>query len=190
MAQIDAGEMSVSLADVRLLDVVAEVGARLADTFKARGVRFDYEGVVETGIVHADARRLGQCLEHLLGNAIRNAQAGGAVTLKAHKDGDNLVLEVAYNGRGIPYHVQAHIFDRYIGRERGGPGLGLALVKAMVELHEGWITLESEPNEGASFKIYLPNQNAIGKAVPVPVKDNRAPASSAGKGDVSVSSVA
>ena len=190
MAQIDAGEMSVSLADVRLLDIVAEVGARLADTFKARGVRFDYEGVVETGTVHADARRLGQCLEHLLGNAIRNAQAGGAVTLKAHKDGDNLVLEVAYNGRGIPYHVQAHIFDRYIGRERGGPGLGLALVKAMVELHEGWITLESEPNEGASFKIYLPNQNAVGKAVPVPVRDNRTPAASAGKGDISVTSVA
>ena len=173
MAQIDAGEMSVTLADVRLLDVVAEVGARLADTFKARGVRFDYEGVVETGTVHADARRLGQCLEHLLGNAIRNAQAGGAVTLKAHKDGDNLVLEVAYNGRGIPYHVQAHIFDRYIGRERGGPGLGLALVKAMVELHSGWITLESEPNEGASFKIYLPNQNAIGKSLSEPVRDVR-----------------
>ena len=173
MAQIDAGEMSVSLADVRLLDVVAEVGARLADTFKARGVHFDYEGVVETGTVHADARRLGQCMEHLLGNAIRNAQSGGAVTLKAHKDGDNLVLEVAYNGRGIPYHVQAHIFDRYIGRERGGPGLGLALVKAMVELHSGWITLESEPNEGASFKIYLPNQNSVGRSLPEPARDVR-----------------
>ncbi|MFT4074933.1 MAG: ATP-binding protein [Asticcacaulis sp.] len=163
MAQIDAGEMSIHRADVRLLDVVAEVGLRLSDTFKARGVSFDYDGVVETGLIRVDAKRLAQCLEHLLGNAIRNASAGSAVKLHAQKDQDNLVLEVAYSGRGIPYHVQAHIFDRYIGRERGGPGLGLALVKALVELHDGWITLESEPNEGASFKIHLPGQSEAGK---------------------------
>ena len=163
MAQIDAGEMSVTLGDVRLLDVVAEAAARLADAFKARGVRFDYRGVVETGMVRVDGRRLGQCLDHLLGNAVRNASQGGMVTLTALKEGEQLVLEVAYTGRGIPYHVQAHIFDRYIGRERGGPGLGLALVKALVELHEGWITLESEPNEGASFKIHLPNQGQAGR---------------------------
>ncbi|MEI9903533.1 MAG: HAMP domain-containing sensor histidine kinase [Asticcacaulis sp.] len=174
MAQIDAGEMSVSLEEVRLLDVIAEVGTRLAEAFKARGVHFDYQGVKETGQVRVDARRLAQCLEHLLGNAIRNAQAKSTVTLKAQKDGDNLVLEVAYSGRGIPYHVQAHIFDRYIGRERGGPGLGLALVKALVELHEGWITLESEPNEGASFKIHLPKQSAT-KATPDTVKKKRPP---------------
>ncbi len=167
MAQIDAGEMSITRAEVRLLDVVAEVGLRLADVFKARGVSFDYTGVIETGTVNVDAKRLGQCLEHLLGNAIRNATQGTAVRLDARKDADNLILEVAYTGRGIPYHVQAHIFDRYIGRERGGPGLGLALVKALVELHEGWITLESEPNEGASFKIHLPGQAQTGKAAPV-----------------------
>jgi signal transduction histidine kinase len=163
MAQIDAGEMTITLADVRLLDVVAEVGARLADAIKARGVRFDYSGVVEAGIVHVDARRLGQCLDHLLGNAVRNAAPDKAVMLTAQRSGDNLVLEIAYQGRGIPYHVQAHIFDRFIGRERGGPGLGLALVKALVELHEGWITLESEPTEGASFKIHLPNQDRAGQ---------------------------
>jgi signal transduction histidine kinase/uncharacterized protein YciI len=162
MAQIDAGEMSIYRDDVRLLDIVAEVGLRLSDAFKARGVGFDYTGVVESGTVRVDAKRLAQCLEHLLGNAIRNASNGGAVRLDAQKDGDNLVLEVAYSGRGIPYHVQAHIFDRYIGRERGGPGLGLALVKALVELHDGWITLESEPNEGASFKIHLPGQKEVG----------------------------
>jgi len=164
MAQIDAGEMSITLSDVRLLDIVAEAGARQAEAFKARGVQFDYQGVREAGMVRVDARRLGQCLEHLLGNAIRNASNGGAVRLKATKEGDNLELEVAYAGRGIPYHMQAHIFDRYVGRERGGPGLGLALVKALVELHEGWITLESEPNEGASFKIHLPNQSGAGQS--------------------------
>ncbi|MDI7775993.1 ATP-binding protein [Asticcacaulis sp. EMRT-3] len=174
MAQIDAGEMSISRAPVRLLDIVAEVGTRLADSFKARGVAFDYQGVTETGEIDVDAKRLGQCLEHLLGNAIRNAAPGGAVALKARRNGETLELEVAYTGRGIPFHVQAHIFDRYIGRERGGPGLGLALVKALVELHEGWITLESEPNTGASFKIHLPGQGAIRAPLPVEVAQTKA----------------
>ncbi|MBP2160093.1 MULTISPECIES: ATP-binding protein [Asticcacaulis] len=168
MAQIDAGEMSVAPADVRLFDIVVESGTRQAEMFKARGVRFDYEGVLEADTVHVDARRLGQCLDHLLGNAIRNAASGSTVNLKANKQGDILELEVSYAGRGIPYHVQAHIFDRYVGRERGGPGLGLALVKALVELHDGWITLESEPTEGASFKIHLPNQSRAGQGVPAP----------------------
>ncbi len=55
MAQIDAGEMSITRMDVRLLDIVAEVGTRLADTFKAKGVAFDYKGVVQTGMVRVDA---------------------------------------------------------------------------------------------------------------------------------------
>ncbi len=75
--------------------------------------------------MRVDARRLGQCLEHLLGNAIRNAQVESTVCLKAQKDGDNLVLEVSYSGRGIPYHVQAHIFDRYIGVNAAAPASAL-----------------------------------------------------------------
>lgn len=176
MAQIDAGEMSIARAPVRLLDLVAEVGARLADSVKARGVSFDYRGVIETGEINVDARRLAQCLEHLLGNAIRNAAQGGSVTLNARRNGDTLELEVAYTGRGIPYHVQAHIFDRYVGRERGGPGLGLALVKALVELHDGWITLESEPDKGASFKIHLPGQSAIQSSAAVQVVEDKSAA--------------
>jgi hypothetical protein len=63
---------------------------------------------------------------------------------------------VADTGRGIPFHVQAKIFDRFVGRDSGGPGLGLALVKALVELHGGWVALESEPGHGATFTCHLP----------------------------------
>ena len=67
-------------------------------------------------------------------------------------------LSVADTGRGIPFHVQAHIFDRFVGRERGGPGLSLALVKALTELHGGWVALESEPGAGATFTCHLPEE--------------------------------
>ena len=70
------------------------------------------------------------------------------------------------SGRGIPFHVQAHIFDRFTSRDRGGPGLGLALVKALVELHGGWVALESVPGEGATFICHLPETAYAGAAAP------------------------
>jgi hypothetical protein len=54
------------------------------------------------------------------------------------------------------------VFDRFVGRDRGGPGLGLALVKALVELHGGWIELQSEPGAGAAFTVHLPEAAAGG----------------------------
>ena len=83
--------------------------------------------------------------------------------MSADRTDGEVQLKVTDTGRGIPYNVQAHIFDRFIGRERGGPGLGLALVKAMVELHGGWVALESAPGAGATFTCHLP-ESAQGAA--------------------------
>lgn len=162
MAQIDAGEMSVSLSQFNLSQMLTAAQSRQTDALKSKGIGFDYSGLDPRALVKADERRLGQVLDHLLEYALRNAHSGSRVALQSRKDGDTLSLEITYMGRGIPYHTQAHIFDRYVGRERGGPGLGLALVKAFVELHEGWITLESEPQTGATFAVHLPRQSGVG----------------------------
>jgi signal transduction histidine kinase len=110
----------------------------------------------EAGVIRADERRLAQALDHLLANAVRSTPRGGSVTLSARRALGEVQVQVADTGRGIPFHVQAHIFDRFIGRDRGGPGLGLALVKALVELHGGWVALESEPGRGCVFTCHLP----------------------------------
>jgi signal transduction histidine kinase len=88
------------------------------------------------------------------------------VTLGAKRALGEVQVTVADTGRGIPFHVQAHIFDRFIGRDRGGPGLGLALVKALIELHGGWVALESEPGAGATFTCHLPETAYAGAAHP------------------------
>jgi hypothetical protein len=162
MAQIDAGEMSLSPSDFNLSRTVAAALGRQADTLSAKGIRFDYVGLDTRALIRADQQRLGQVLDHLLDYALRNAAQEGQITIRSRKEGDTLTLEIGYTGRGIPYHTQAHIFDRFVGRERGGPGLGLALVKALVELHDGWITLESEPQSGATFALHLPHQMGVG----------------------------
>jgi signal transduction histidine kinase len=118
------------------------------------------EGELKGARMRADPRRLGQILDHLLDNAGRATPAGGQIVLAADGSAGEVRIRVTDAGRGIPYHQQAHVFDRFVGRERGGPGLGLALVKALVELHGGWIELQSEPGAGATFTVHLPEAAA------------------------------
>jgi signal transduction histidine kinase len=165
MAQIDAGEMALSLHDVDVGDLLAKTAARAERLAETGGVTVLADTKVG-GIIRADSRRLEQVLDHLLANAVRSTPQGGVVTLDARRALGEVQIRVKDTGRGIPFHVQAHIFDRFVGRERGGPGLGLALVKALVELHGGWVALESEPGAGATFTCHLPEAAYAGAAHP------------------------
>lgn len=158
MAQIDADEMALDLGEVNVADLMIEVAARWRADAEPHKVSIVLERPGEVGVIRGDRRRLAQILDHLMENAIAQTPAGGTVTLAARKALGEVQLQVSDTGRGIPFHVQAHIFDRFIGRERGGPGLGLALVKALTELHGGWVALESEPGAGATFTCHLPEE--------------------------------
>ncbi|MDB5444058.1 MAG: tyrosine kinase DivL, partial [Phenylobacterium sp.] len=166
MAQIDAGEMALDLEDVRVGDLLIGVAARWNERASSSGVSIAAETSQDVGLIRGDAKRLAQILDHLAENAIAQTPSGGTVTLAARKALGEVQLTVADTGRGIPFHVQAHIFDRFIGRERGGPGLGLALVKSLTELHGGWVALESEPGAGATFTGHLPEEAHAGAAQP------------------------
>jgi signal transduction histidine kinase len=155
MAQIDAGEMELSLGDVRIADLFDEAAERVRAKVEGRGATLTVI-CPEIRPIRADARRVAQALEYLLENAARAVSEGGAVRLSAEAGPSEVRLTVADTGRGIPYHLQAHVFDRFVRRDRGGPGVGLALVKALVELHGGWAEVESEPGKGAAFILHLP----------------------------------
>jgi signal transduction histidine kinase len=156
MAQIDAGEMELSLGDVRLRDLFSDAVGRHRPRIEGRGASLKAMATANLPMLRADARRLGQAIDHLLDNAARSVSEGGAVILKAEANATEVRIRVEDTGRGIPYHLQAHVFDRFVKRERGGPGVGLALVKALVELHGGWAEVESEPGKGAAFILHLP----------------------------------
>ncbi len=156
MAEIDAGEMALDVEDVDVAELLADAAQRWGGAAEAEGIAIAVAVEADSGLIRGDSRRLGQVLDHLAQNAIRHTPAGGSVTFAAERALGEIRLQVADTGRGIPFHVQAHIFDRFGGPARGGPGLGLALVKAIVELHGGWVALESEPNAGAAFTCHLP----------------------------------
>ncbi|WP_304164135.1 PAS-domain containing protein [Phenylobacterium aquaticum] len=164
MAQIDADEMALDLEDVHVAELLSDASERWAREAEQAKVTLKIEHSDDVGLIRGDVKRLAQTLDHLTENAIRQTPPEGVVTLSARRALGEIQLQVSDTGRGIPFHVQAHIFDRFIGRERGGPGLGLALVKALVELHGGWVALESEPGSGATFTCHLPEaaQGAAG----------------------------
>jgi signal transduction histidine kinase len=158
MAQIDADEMALDLEDVRVSDLLISVASRWIPHAEAMRISIVVERPSDVGVIRGDAKRLAQVLDHLVENALGQTPPGGVVTVTARRALGEIQLQVADTGRGIPFHVQAHIFDRFVGRERGGPGLGLALVKALTELHGGWVALESEPGAGATFTCHLPEE--------------------------------
>jgi len=166
MAQVDAGEMALDLDDVAVETLLAGAAERWEREATGGGATIRMILPEDIGLIRADAKRLAQVLDHLVENAVRQSPSGGAVTLTARRGLGEIQIQVSDQGRGIPFHVQAHIFDRFIGRDRGGPGLGLALVKALVELHGGWVALESEPGAGATFTCHLPEEAYAGAAAP------------------------
>jgi signal transduction histidine kinase len=166
MAQIDAGEMALEIEDIRVSDLLLNAQERALKDAQLGGVTLAVECEEDVGLIRGDGKRLAQTLDHLVENALRQTPPGGRVTLSGRRALGEVRLDVSDTGRGVPFHVQAHIFDRFVGRDRGGPGLGLALVKALVELHGGWVALESEPGNGSTFTCHLPETQQPGAMQP------------------------
>ena len=114
----------------------------------------------------ADRARLGQMLDNLLSNAVKFTPEGGIVTLRVQPDGDCVRLEVADTGMGIPADETEQLFSRFFRTSNAteqaipGTGLGLTIVKALVEAHGGRISVESVEGSGTTFRIDLPSQDS------------------------------
>ncbi|HWH39470.1 MAG TPA: hybrid sensor histidine kinase/response regulator, partial [Usitatibacter sp.] len=131
-------------------------------TAQARGIALRHE--LEKGVeVTADPTRMRQVVDNLLDNAIKFSPKGAAVTVSVTRSGHHAVLEVADDGDGIAPALLAHIFEPFvqghqsIDRQRGGLGLGLALVRRLVRLQQGEVTAHSEgPGLGSRFIVHMP----------------------------------
>lgn len=110
---------------------------------------------------YGDSFLILQALINLISNAIKYTPEGGNIEIKARKKEENIIIEIADTGVGIPKEYQEKIFQRFFvlnksrSRQLGGTGLGLSIVKHIIELHKGNITVESEPGKGAKFIITL-----------------------------------
>lgn len=157
--QLDLHPVHVSPAHL-----VSAAVAAAADRYAAAGVELRARCAPGLPDVDVDLDRLGQVLGNLLDNALRHTPAGGAVTIScAAPAGDAVRIEVTDNGSGIPAQHLPHVFERFYrvdaarDRAHGGSGIGLAIVRAVVEAHGGRVSAASAgQGAGAAFTITLP----------------------------------
>lgn len=166
--RMDTGQMQLTIGPVDLSDLVAEVAEAFASQALAKRHRLKVEAGRGIGAL-ADPLHLRDVLENFVSNAIKFMPPGPPirnVTLRAFHEGGRAVVEVSDEGPGFTAADKAKVFGRFerlsakpTGGE-GSTGLGLSIVKRLVEAMDGTITLESEPGQGATFRITLPEPPA------------------------------
>lgn len=164
ISRIISGRLRLDLQDVNIATIVEEAVQSTGVTASAKGVRLEklidpLFGVKATG----DPNRLRQVAWNLISNAIKFTPKGGRVQVVLQRVDSHVELTVADTGIGIKPELIPHIFDRYrqadasISRSYGGLGLGLAIVRNLVELHGGVVSAESAgPDRGSTFTVSLP----------------------------------
>lgn len=160
LARYDAAGVSLVTEDVAVSELFNRVIARHEQAARENGVTLHVVLSDEELELRGDGRRLEQALQNLASNALRHTPRGGRITLSAEQDAYATRFRVRDTGGGIPAEHLPHIFDRFYkadpSRTATGSGLGLSIVKAIVERHDGRITVRSAPGDGAEFEITLP----------------------------------
>ncbi len=160
VANIEAGYLQLEVQPVDMKSLIESVEGLAHERLRNRQLKFETSCAEDVGMVHADERRLKQALYNLISNSVKFTPEGGRISLAVARDGDDLVMTVADTGVGIAPEDQARVFNKF---ERGqgayrqiGAGLGLALVKSLIELHGGRVELKSAPGEGTAVICRIP----------------------------------
>ena len=176
ISRIVSGKLHLDIRPLNLAAVVEAALEAVQPATQAKGV--EVQSDLAPVAVVGDPQRLQQVVWNLLSNAVKFTPAGGRVTVRLRAGPEQATLVVSDTGQGIPGELLPHIFDRFrqadssTTRRHGGLGLGLALVKHLVELHGGTVRAESAgPGRGATFTVSLPITSALGPGgEPEPVR--------------------
>jgi len=160
LATIEAGYLSLELGTVNVHDSLANLLAVFRKRADDTGIELGFDCPDDIGTIVADERRLRQAIYNLITNAVQYTPEGGSVILSARREPDCLSIVVTDTGIGIPPEDTERMFEKF---ERGpgdsresGAGLGLALVKNLIELHGGQILVDGRPGQGTRIECRLP----------------------------------
>jgi signal transduction histidine kinase/ActR/RegA family two-component response regulator len=162
-ARITQDKVELRQAQVDICELTLHLGSVFHDQARAKGLTLSMSVPEHPVWVMGDSVRLEQILTNLLANAVKYTDSGGDVRLEAHLRDGRVHLVVRDNGIGIASHQIQRVFDLFVQadeareRSRGGLGIGLTLVRRLVELHDGEVTATSEgPGRGTEMRVTLP----------------------------------
>ncbi len=166
LSQVEAGKAVLKISEFSLSKLSYELWQNFREKAEQNEVKLTLEQKVNPQLdkFTADQRRVKQILFNLLSNAIKFTPSGGSVRLKVRRDRHTAIFQVEDTGIGISEEQKPLLFKKFqqldspYNRQQGGTGLGLALTKQLVKLHNGIIEVESTVNVGSTFTVKLPAQ--------------------------------
>jgi PAS domain S-box-containing protein len=163
VARITQGRIELRMQQVVVRNCIDSAVEMVEPLVRARHQHLLLGQPLEPLYVRGDRERLGQCVSNLLVNAVKYTNPGGEIRVRHYSRAEHAVIEIADTGVGISPDLLPHIFelfvqgDRTLDRSQGGLGVGLAICKQLIEMHQGTITAHSEGiGRGATFEIRLP----------------------------------
>ena len=160
LQQFDTGELALQPSTFLIAESLQEIIASQRPHSHLKALQIEMHGEPDL-YVRADRERIALALTNVLSNAIKYSAHSGQITIQSHADVNNVIVSIHDNGIGIPPAEQRDLFDRFyqvgnpLTREYDGLGIGLAVAKAIIELHHGRIWVESAPNQGSTFSFSL-----------------------------------
>ncbi|AGK96186.1 PAS domain-containing sensor histidine kinase [Clostridium pasteurianum] len=162
ITKIDSGFYNLNLCNRNIIAVVENITLSVADYLKNKKINIIFDTDIEEKIIACDEEKIERIILNLLSNSIKFTDVNGTINVNIYDGKDYIKICIIDDGIGIPKEKLNTIFDRFIQidksltRNSKGTGIGLALVKSLVELHNGKIQVESEYGKGCKFTILLP----------------------------------
>lgn len=162
ISKIDAKAFELQLKNCDIIKIIRDITLSVADYTENKGIHLLFQTDMEAKVMACDDDKIERIMLNLLSNAIKFTNKGGYVSVNVVNQENGLYIHVKDNGVGIPEDKQDLIFKRFcqvdemFTRQNEGSGIGLSLVKSLVEMHGGTIAFESRVGIGTSFTIFLP----------------------------------
>ncbi|MDQ9172394.1 response regulator [Oxalobacteraceae bacterium R-40] len=163
IARITTGKIDIKVQRLDLATVLSAAVEATMSSIQAGSHELTMNVADEPLMIDADSTRMAQVISNILTNAAKYTPSGGKISLSAYREGEHAFVTIADNGMGIPAESLPHVFEmfsqvgRNMGKSQGGLGIGLSLVRQLVELHGGTVTVSSEGSgKGSAFTIRLP----------------------------------
>jgi signal transduction histidine kinase len=166
LVRLESGRMEIKADSVNLADFLKGLASAARQVADDKRLRLEINVDPQLGNIQTDRDKLEKIVLNLLFNALKFTPSGGRVELRAARQNDQLALRVSDTGMGISEKNLPHVFDRFwqadgsSKRKYQGVGIGLALVKELVEIQTGQVTVESQEAKGTTFTVLLPYHSA------------------------------
>lgn len=162
ITKIDAGFFTINETNNNIVNLIEEIISSVDDYIKNKGLSITFDTDVEEKIIGCDPDKIERIILNLLSNAVKFTPSGGKITVTIEDGKEYICIRVKDTGRGIPEDKLSSIFERFVqvdkslARDHEGSGIGLSLVKELVELHGGTISVNSKEGCGSEFIMHFP----------------------------------